>query len=842
MAPDHMDLVRLRRIEDVVRTALARGPDERAAFLAVACADDPALRAEVDLRIGQALSGGDGRAVSLSSPDPAETLTGQELGPYRIGARLGVGGMGEVYRATDTRLNRQVAVKVLRRSLDGAAARDRFRREVRAVSGLNHPHIVTVHEAAESGGRDYLVTELVDGGTLATWARAEHRTWRQAIELLVGVADGVAAAHEAGILHRDIKPDNILVARNGYAKLADFGLAKIIGSADGVTHTAAVFSTQQGVVLGTIDYMSPEQARGMTLDSRSDIFSFGVVLYELLAARRPFTGETDLHVIEAVLHETPAPLGPDLPQPLRGIVEKALEKEPADRYQTMRDLVVDLRRLTRHTTELPSSVQPRARMRRWMAAAAVLLAAGAAAAVWGTTNVEPFTTGPPPIRTIAVLPLENLSADQNEEFFSDGMTEQLISSLAQVRALKVISRTSMMRYKGTDKTMPEIGRELGVDGIIEGTVRRVGGRVRVSAQLIHAASDGHVWARDFDHDFTDILMLQAEIANAIVREIRVQVTPDEARRLSAAQPVSPEAYELFMLGRYHLWQGNPASWKQAIDELEGSIRLQPDYAPAHASLAMTWSMGLSLAYTQSEGSMRSAAQRAIELDPELAEGYAAKGDQKFTDWDWQGTIDAYERAMALDPVSVDVCGCYGNVLAAFGRFDDAIRIVERGVSVNPLAPDLRFNYGFVLYMARRYADAERQLLRATELEPRLVGAATFLSRLYLRSGRFDEALATADRPELQASSALGVVYAHLGRRDDALNVLSRMNRERDPLGVGMIYVALGETDRGFEWLSKAVDQRQGFARWLKVSPDWDAVRSDPRFDALVARLKLPTPP
>jgi serine/threonine protein kinase/Tfp pilus assembly protein PilF len=768
---------------------------------------------------------------------------GTLIGSYRVESAIGAGGMGEVYRATDTRLNRPVALKFLLRALDGDQARDRFRREVRAISALNHPHIVTVHEAGEADGRDYLVTEFVDGGTLAAWARAEHRTWRQVVELLVGVADALATAHEASILHRDIKPDNILVARNGYAKLADFGLAKMTASAVDATRSAAASPTRHGVILGTIGYISPEQARGAQLDARSDIFSFGIVLYEMLSGRRPFTGETDVHVIEAVLRETPRPLDDDIPQALRGIVEKALEKDPADRYQSMRDLVVDLRRLTRHTAEVPSALRPSTRRVPWVAltavAAIVLLAGASAAWLRGGATVNPMPASAP-IQSIAVLPLQNLSGDPNEEYFSDGMTEQLISSLAQVHALKVISRTSMMRYKGTDKLMSDIGRELDVDAIIEGSVRRVGGRVRVTAQLISAASDTHLWAKDFDHEFSDILMLQAEIADAIVREIRIQVTPDEAGRLSAVRTVSPEAYDKYMLGRYHLWQGNPESWKQAIAEFEEVIRLQPDYAPAHAALALAWSGGRSLAYTQSEGSMRASAQRAIELDPTLAEGHAALAEQKFDDWDWQGTIDEYEKAMALNPVSVDVCGCYGNALAAFGRFDRAVRVIEHGVSANPLSVDLRFNYGFVLYIMRRYADAERQLLRAIELEPRHVGARVILAAAYQKVGRLQDALAQADRPDLPATGALGVTYAMLGRRDDALKVLARINAAADPFDVAWVYFALGDTGRGFEWLTKAVDQRQGFVRWLNVWPLFDAVRSDPRFAALVARLQLPS--
>jgi serine/threonine protein kinase/Tfp pilus assembly protein PilF len=751
--------------------------------------------------------------------------------------------MGEVYRATDTRLNRPVAVKFLLRVIEGDEARHRFRREVSALSALSHPHIVTVHEAGTFDGRDFLVTEYVDGGTLNTWLRSEKRTWRQVVELLVGVADALATAHDAGILHRDIKPDNILVTKNGYAKLADFGLAKLTDSTGNDTRTVSASPTRHGMILGTIDYLSPEQARAAPLDTRSDIFSFGIALYEALSGRRPFTGATDLHVVEAVLHETPRPLDDEIPFELRGVVEKALEKDPADRYQSMRDFVVDLRRLARYTDAASTLRKPASRPNRLglLAGAAAVVVIAIVGLWWWMPDRANGGVAAPAIQSIAVLPLDNLSADAGDEYFSDGMTEQLISSLAQVRALKVISRTSVMRYKNTSKSLTEIARELGVDAIVEGSVRRVGGRVRVTAQLIHAASDAHLWAKDFDHDFSDVLKLQAEVADAIVREIKVEVTPAEAKRLSASRPVNPKAYDLFMLGRYHYWQNNPVSWKQAVAELEETVRLQPEYAPAQASLAMAWTQGRDLLFTQSEGPRREAAQRAIEIDPSLAEGYAALAGIKFDDWDWDGALAAYEEAYELNPDAIDVCGCYGNALAAFGRFDEALRIIEQAVTVNPLSTDLRFNYGFVLFMNRKYADAERALRRSLELEPRNRLARLLLVMTYLEANRFQDALAEADRPELQNSWVLVSVYAALGRRDDAFEILNRIDHEANPYAVAGAYTWLGDLDRAFQYTAKAIDLRQGPIRWINVSPQFDRLRSDPRFDALVARLKLPDP-
>jgi serine/threonine protein kinase len=735
-------------------------------------------------------------------------------------------------------------VKFLLRALDSEELRHRFRREVSALSALSqHPHIVTVHEAGTFDGREYLVTEFVDGGTLSTWTRSEKRTWRQVVELLIGVADALATAHDAGILHRDIKPDNILITKNGYAKLGDFGLAKVVEDVGKETRTVSMSPTRHGVILGTIGYLSPEQARGAALDSRSDIFSFGIVLYEALSGRRPFGGATDLHVVEAVLNHTPAPLSDDVPLELRAIVDKALEKDPSDRYQSMRDFVVDLRRVGRNTgVASTTTLKPAQRPgRSWIVSAVAAVALLAATGLWWRAqgrNADAVTSGPE-VRSIAVLPLQSLSPDPNDEYFSDGMTEQLISSLAQVRALKVISRTSVMQYKKTSKKLGDIAKELGVDAIIEGSVRRADGRVRVTTQLIHAASDAHLWAKDFDHDFSDILKLQAEIADAIVREIRIQVTPEQAKQLTASRTVNPKAYDLYMLGRYHYWQSNPTSWKQSVAELEEAVRLQPDYAPAQASLSMAWTEGRDLLFSQAEGPRREAAQKAIELDPSLAEGYAALAGIKFDDWDWDGTLAAYEKAYELNPSAIDVCGCYGNVLAAFGRFDDALRIIEQGINVNPLATDLRFNHGFVLFMDRKYQDAEREFRRALELEPRNMLAHILLVYTYLQMNRPQDALAEADRPELRNTGLMVATYTQMGRREEALKILAAMDREANPLDASWAYFSLGDRDRGFEYLSKAIDRRQGPVRWINVSPLYDGVRSDPQFKALVARLKLP---
>jgi len=777
-----------------------------------------------------------------SLPDPASVEPGTEIGPYRIESVIGAGGMGVVYRAIDTKFNRHVAIKFLSGDFGDSLARQRFQREAQTVSSLNHPHILTVHDVGEFAGRQYLVTELIDGGTLRAWATSDKRSWRQVVELLVGVADGLAIAHAAGIIHRDIKPENVLVTRHGYAKLTDFGLAKLLDAPgdDVPTRTRQSGGTRVGTVIGTLAYMSPEQVTGRPLDARSDIFSLGVMLYELLSGHQPFAGSTELEVMQKIQHHTPEPLGPQIPATLRMVVEKSMDRDPAERYQSMQELVLDLRRHIRHSieVELPA---PSKRSYVPYAAAAVVIIAALVAGLWWRSGTTRTTTGQfPPIRSIAVLPLQNLSPDPDQEFFSDGMTEALISSLAQLKSIDVTSRTSVMRFKNTTKQVREIGRDLGVDAIVEGSVLRAGGRVRITAQLVRAASDTHVWAKDFERDATDVLALQAEVARTIAQEIQVQLTPEQSKRLSRVRPMNAEALDAYLLGKYHFWKQSAAEIKQGITYFERAIALQADYAEAHAALSEAWGTLHDLGFSQDNGARRSAALKALELDPNLSDAHSALAAVAMEDWDWTTTDREFRRALELNPDSINACACYGNALAAWGRFPEAIAIAKHAEQVNPLSSFVHGNYGFVLFMARRFDDAIPHFKRAIELEPQNRSAYALLAAVYVTTGKAEEALATLDRPEFQGSSTLGRVLARTGRRREAVDIADRLRRtDADPYGLALISVGLGDVSTALDQLTKAYDRRVGFVRWNNVDPMLDEVRSNPRFQALVARLKLP---
>jgi TolB-like protein/Tfp pilus assembly protein PilF len=443
------------------------------------------------------------------------------------------------------------------------------------------------------------------------------------------------------------------------------------------------------------------------------------------------------------------------------------------------------------------------------------------------------------IRSIAVLPLQNLSRDPDQEFFSDGATEALISNLAQIHDLEVTSRTSVMRFKGTTKTVPEIGRELGVDAILEGSVQRVGGRVRITAQLIRASTDKHLWASEYERDAADVLKLEAEIARTIAQEIRAHLTPEEARRLASARTISPDAREAFLLGRYHHFKDNEADLRQAIEYFQRAIQLQPDYAAAYAGLSLTARLFKTRGFTQEEGAARTAALKAIELDPNLGEAHAAMAGLKFDDWDWTGAETEARRALELNYVDE----YYPSLLTITGRHAQAIAVAEHVAKVDPLSPIRQNTFGIVLYHARRYDDAVAQLKRSIDLDPRNYAATLMLGVMYETLGKAQEALAIFDsHPDFRESPYIARTYAMLGRRDDALRVLSGLVKRGgafDRHHVAVAYFALGDNDRGFEWLTKAFDQRAGYVPWANVNPAFDGVRDDPRFKALVARLKLP---
>ncbi len=788
---------------------------------------------------------------------------GTRLGPYEILAPLGAGGMGEVYRARDTRLGREVAIKVLPHSFSRDADRlRRFEQEARSASALNHPNILTVHDVGESAGSQYVVSELLEGETLRERLVAGALSVRKAVDYAVQIAGGLGAAHEKGIVHRDLKPENLFVTADGRVKILDFGLAKLAEGSPEQAQTAAptqARGTEPGVVMGTVGYMSPEQVRGQPADSRSDIFAFGAVLYEMLTGRRAFRGPSAADTMSAILKEEPPDAGrgnPEVTPALDRIVRRCLEKSPAERFHSVRDLAFALSESTSvpALAALPGAPAGRRRvLRAGLVAGGGLLALLAlllAANVGGLRDrLRPVKPGR--IRSLAVLPLQNFSRDPEQEYFADGMTEELITDLAQIGSLRVISRTSVMGYKATTKPLRQIGRELGVDGIIEGSVQRAGNRVRITAQLIDAASDRHLWAKSYERDLTDVLSLQSEVAQAVAQEVRAAVTPEEKARLVRARPVDPDVHELYLRGRQHVNMGVESELRAAISLFEQALAKDPRDARCWAGLSDAW-VGLSDFYVPPLEAMpkaREAAEKALQLDDSLAEAHASLGAvHMFFDWKWAEAESELRRAVELSPGYAVARDFQGQLQAALGR---STWTADSGLAreLDPLSPLVHQDFGWNAMLSRDPDAAIPALKRAIEIEPTFGLAHATLGVVLVQKGLRSEAIAEARKaPEVDHSPLVmatsGGVQAMAGDSAGARETLNRLEEIRKtryvcPYEVAVIHIYLGEKEEAIRSLEMGYRVRSACMPYTKVDPRLDPIRSDPRFAELLRRLAFP---
>jgi serine/threonine-protein kinase len=739
-------------------------------------------------------------------------VVGQLLSHYRILEPVGAGGMGLVFRARDERLERDVALKVLPAgSLADEAARRRFRREALAASRLTHPGIATVFDFDSESDTDFLVMELVPGETLHQRLSRGALSEAEAVGFASQIAEALQAAHELGVVHCDLKPENVNVTPRGQVKILDFGLAQLLQRGRGT-----VESRDHSAHAGTLPYMAPEQFTGEPLDARTDVHALGVLLFEMSTGRRPFEATTHAALMYSVVNAPPTPprqLKPDLSHALESVILKALEKRPERRYATAQALHEDLARL-------------------------------------GSTEA---VGAPADISSIAVLPLENLSGEAAEEFFADGMTEALIGNLAQVGALRVISRTSVMRYKGTRAPLIEIARALRVDAIVEGTVARAGTRVRINAQLIEAATDRHLWARSYEHDLDDVLALQAEVARTIAEEIRVRLTPSETERLSAARAVDPKAYDAYLRGRFQWNRRNAESLRRSIELFEEAIAIDPTYALAWTGLADSYNIlgdMQAIAPSTTGPRAKAAARRALDLDSQLAEAHTSMAFQcMFNDWDWAAAEGEFRRAIELQPSYATAHQWYGEFLTMHGRLDDAEREARLAVELDPLSTVMAVSHGDVLFFSRKFDRALSVLYGARDVDPTFVQVHTDLGRLCTQIGRHDEAIASfhaaarLNGVEPDAVPGLAYAYARAGREADArrmLEVLEARRKERfvSPHGLAVVHLALGDRERAFEWLEQALAEHDTALVWLRVHPRLDPLRSDPRFVDIQKRVGL----
>ncbi len=792
-------------------------------------------------------------------------MIGKSFGPYRVTARLGAGGMGEVYRAEDTRLGREVAIKVLPAEFARDADRlRRFEREARAAAALDHPNLLAVHDVGVHEGTPYLVTELLQGETLRERLRGGALPLRTALDCGVGIARGLAAAHGKGIVHRDLKPENVFVTRDGRLKILDFGLAKLTagGASEEAATELAAPETSVGSLVGTATYMAPEQAAGRAVDFHADQFALGLVLRELLTGRNPFARASSAESLAAILRDEPAALSevlPGTPERLERILERCLAKEPGGRYGSTEDLAADLEEV--RSAPAPAGAEAH-RFVAWRRAALVvsalaLLGLAAWLAMRRSSPGEKPASAARPIASLAVLPLDNLSGDPDEEYFADGMTDELIGNLASIGALKVISRTSVMRYKGTEKTVPEIARELGVDAIVEGTLMRSGERLRLRAQLIDARSDSHLWTASYERDVADVLALQAELARAITDEIEVHLTPEEAARLARSRPVDPEAYELYLRGRHFLDRRAPEDVRQALAMFRAAVERDPRWALPHAGVADVY-VTLGHAYhgllppTEAYPLAREAARRALELEDGLAEAHGTLGNiATWYDWDWGVAEREIRRALELDPGSASAHRRHADFLMNMGRYDESLAAIRRAMSVDPLSLVPRVRVGWILLYARRYAEAEDALRDAQHLDPSFHITELMLSDLFAVQGRFPEAVAAARRAvELtgeemaDAVATLGYALARAGDTTEARRILADLDRRAatgyvPDYAFVLLYLGLGDREKALTSLEHAYAERSAVLVTLRADPIFDPLRGDPRFEDLVARMRFP---
>jgi serine/threonine-protein kinase len=827
-------------------------------------------------------------------------IAGTHLGRYEIRGQIGVGGMGEVYLALDTELDRTVAIKILPEALASDQQRlQRFVQEAKAASALNHPHILTIHEIGTTGATRFIATEFIDGETLRQRISAGMRL-SDILEVAIQATSALAAAHAAGIIHRDIKPENIMVRRDGYIKVLDFGLAKLTepkgSTTDTEAPTKAMVNTGAGTVMGTANYMSPEQAKGVHVDVRSDIWSLGAVLYEMITGHVPFPGETPTETISLILQKEPSPLtrfANEVPAELERIVTKALTKDREERYQTMKDLLIDLRALKRKLevdAEIDRTVSPELRSALSTSSSQGALAPGSGAMptaqaslahassaeyivsgirkhkiavaalamillIGGVTAVGFYLrtrTATVPIKSIAVMPFVNEGGNADLEYLSDGMTDTLISSLSQLPNLNVKARSSVFRYKGKDTSPQTIGKDLNVQAVLNGRIAQRGDQLTLTLELVDAQTENVIWSDQYTRKQVDLVSLQSDVARDVSIKLKTKLSGVEEQKIAKNYTTNPEAYQLYLKGLFYWNKRTAEALKTSVDYYNQAISKDPNYGQAYAGLALAYVLLPEYSAGTPADSMpkaKAAATKALQLDETVAEAHTALAHALFTyDRNLPESNREFQRAIELNPNYATAHQWYADNLVVMQRFDEAIAEGKRAVELDPLSLVVNLELGTNYDYARQHDQAIAQLGKTIELDKNWYLAHMVLCQAYDMKGLLPQAAAECQKArELNDDpyvlAFLAHVYAASGKRDEAVKALGQMNelakqRYVPAYGFGVAYAGLGEKDQAFQWLERSLQDRAWDITYLKVDPLMDNLHADPRFADLVKRVGL----
>jgi len=789
-------------------------------------------------------------------------MIGQTISHYRIVEQLGAGGMGVVFKAEDSRLERAVALKFLPEKLaQSTQALDRFRREARAASALNHPGICTIYDIGEQDGRAFIAMEFIDGETLRNHIHGKPLPLGELLELGIEIADALEAAHAEGIIHRDIKPANIFVTRRGRAKVLDFGLAKLVPK--GITSADSDADSQDsnsivGIISGTPSYMSPEQVRGDGLDSRTDIFSLGLVLYEMATGRQAFGGGTGGIIIEAVLTRPPVPvrsINPDIPQRLEEIIDKALHKNRDQRYQHAADLGADLQRLKR---EIDSGSRSASEISQSaISTAGPLSSTGEHLSRTPTDDTRALRARrvSKTIDSLAVLPFDNASRDPEHEYLSDGITASLINILATVPKLRVMAQSTVFRFKGRAIDPQAVGRDLNVRAVLTGRVMQSGGSLRIGAELVDVATGSRLWGAQYDRKSGDIFAIQDDISNEISEKLKLQLTHAQKKKLTRHQTEDPEAYRIYLKGRHHWNRWTEEGFYKAIEYFQQAIDRDPAYALAYAGIADSYVLLGWNSYLPPKDAFpkaKAAALKALQFDPDLGEAHTPLAAVLWLyDWQWPEAEKEFKRSLELNPTYPTANHWHAEYVMTMGRHAEAIAQMKNSQALDPLSLIINVAIGWAYYTARRYDEALAQLKQTVELDPNYPVTYWILGLVHRTMGRNATAIAEGEKgvrfsggsPLMRA--ALAQSYGKAGRREEAMQILDDLtslakSKYVAPHFFAGIHIGLGENDRALDYLEKSYEDHSHWLIYLHIDPVMDDLRNEPRFQDLLKRVGLPT--